>query len=131
VLPELHEMRYGDWEGLRTEDMWADPELQPQLAAFWDDPIGNPPPGGETLDDFAARNLRGWQALAAHAPGEHLLVVAHGGTNRMLIGNALGLPTHTHWGFEIPYACLSRLRVYREPGQRFNVVLAFHNGRAG
>lgn len=130
VIDELHEIRFGDWEGRTTESLWANPEDRAVLQAYWNDGINCPPPGGERLDHFAERVACGWEKLLDEYAEGHVLVVAHGGTNRTLMCNALGLPVTAQWGFEVPYACLSRLRVYREPGQRASVLLAFHNGQA-
>lgn len=60
------ELNFGDWEG-------ADPALLPaeDLARFWDDPDGFPPPGGESWTDLRAdrgRAGRAWRAGVGGLP---------------------------------------------------------------
>ena len=72
VVPELAERNWGELEGRPRE-------LRQR---------GVTPPGGESLEDFSARTLRGLQQIAS---SRLPLIVAHSGTFRVL-GAWLGLP---------------------------------------
>lgn len=108
--PDFQEIDFGEWEGWSPAALF---EAQGErLTAFWRDPRQHPPPGGETLDALEARLARGWQRWVAEPPGARVLVVCHGGVIRVLLAKALGLdPAHLLSRVQVPYACLTRLRV--------------------
>lgn len=103
--PRWRELDFGAWDG-------CDPAALPiaELAAFWDDPESNPPPGGE-----------GWQHLlqrvnaALDDSGEQTLVVTHAGAMRAALCLLLRLNYVQSWAFDLPYAALVSLRIW--PGQ--------------
>ena len=51
-----------------------------------------PFPDGESVPDLAARAWPAFEALVRAHLGSSIAVVAHGGTNRVLLCRALGLP---------------------------------------
>jgi broad specificity phosphatase PhoE len=90
VTSSLREMAMGRWEGLTAEEIKA---REPEAFSDWMSKIGEYPcPEGESVPDLVARS---WpvveRILAAHV-GEHVAVVAHGGTNRVVLCRALRLP---------------------------------------
>lgn len=117
VVPDLREINFGHWEGLTPEQVEArDPG---RLAAFWADAEGHPPPGGELLSAFHHRVAGAWQTLIEAPPAEHLLIVAHGGVIRMMLAEVLGLsPARAMAGFQVPFACRTRVRMDLTPHGR-------------
>lgn len=110
IEPGFREMRFGDWEGrTAAEVMAATPEA---VQRFWRDPLGYPPPGGEPLQDWAAGVTVAWQALLAGHRGQHVLLLSHGGTMRVILCHLLEMPLRRLWRLDIPYATLSRIRIY-------------------
>lgn len=91
----LREMSFGEWEGLtyaQIMEKW--PAL---LQSLYEDPGERCPPGGESANKVRQRATSALaEGLAGH-PGENLVVVAHGGVNRLLLCHALGLPTRQMW----------------------------------
>ena len=75
-VPDLAEMDMGELEGLSGPECLA---RFPEVLAHWRaDPSTTRIPGGETLAQLQARAVPAFRALvAAHAPGERLLVVTH------------------------------------------------------
>jgi broad specificity phosphatase PhoE len=67
----LREFHYGDWE-----DMPADAIEEAALRAYFERPGATRAPGGESWDDVDARVAT---AIARHATGPDLIVVAHMG----------------------------------------------------
>ncbi|MEN1972850.1 histidine phosphatase family protein [Luteimonas sp. MJ204] len=100
------EFDFGDWDGRAGADLPA-----AALAAFHHDPRANPPPNGEAWDVFEARIGRGLQALLASADPGPQLVVSHGGTLRMALALACGLPLVSTWALRIDYGTRLRLRL--------------------
>ena len=115
VHEKLSEIHFGDWEGRSMEEVHqAEPE---RLAAFWADPLNNTPPAAEPLRDFRRRVLTAWQDILRRHVGEHLLITAHGGVNRIIMAEVLGMPLENLFRIEVPYACLTRIVVDREGGE--------------
>ena len=107
--PRFREIGFGDWEGRTPEElMHSDPD---RLDRLWRDPARNTPPGGEGLEAFAARVEAGWNDLLRRHEGRKILLVAHGGVNRVILCHALQIPLHNMFRLEVPFAAMSRIRV--------------------
>ena len=121
-----HEIRNPDqWEGSPIDEIknaWIDANLRP-ISDLWDGM-----PGGETFRDFHQRVVTGLEdALAQlgitrlddghphlwNVPNDdqRVVLVAHGGTNAVVIGYLLGAePTPWEWDrFESPHTGVARL----------------------
>ena len=87
--PSWREMDLGRWSGSsRDEIRELYPEEWRRIAAGEDLPRG----GGETLAAFAARVGDALERLAVRHAGRLVAVVTHGGTIRIALLHALGLP---------------------------------------
>lgn len=122
VVPALREMDMGRWDGLTAAEIT---EREPDAFRDWRARVGEFPfPGGESLGDLLARAWPAFQAMAVAHAGERIAVVAHGGTNRVLLCRALDVPLQRILVFGQDYAALSvlehagggwRLRRLNEP----------------
>ena len=89
-LPALREFSMGRWEGLTAEEIRG---REPGAFDAWMADIGRFQfPEGESLPDVEARAWPAFEAIVARHAGERVLVVAHGGPNRIVLCRALGLP---------------------------------------
>ncbi len=123
IEPRFREIGFGRWEGLTAADIQAtDPQA---LAQFWQDPLCYPPPDGEPLSEASRRVTAGWADMLVHHAGQHLLIVGHGGMMRLVICHLLYIPLNYIWRIDIPYATLTRIKVYGQGGSA-NPVLVFH-----
>lgn len=95
--PTWREFDVGAWEGLTREEVNERyPEEMARLKAGEDIPMG----GGESYGSFSARIDRALGKLRSElAPGQHALVVCHGGVIGTLIAGALGLRGRSRWPF--------------------------------
>jgi alpha-ribazole phosphatase len=109
---DWRELDFGHWDGRSRAAITAKAEGARALAAFYDDPAANPPPGGETWDRLAARVGSALQR-ACELP-EPVLVVTHAGPIRAAIAQACGLPDTALWAFRIAYATRVRLDIGRD-----------------
>ena len=86
----LRELNIGSWEG----KTWA--ELQAGHPAEWQarlaDIVNYRVPRGENLLDLQERIMPAVNRIVARHCGEEVLVVAHGGANRVILLNAIGAP---------------------------------------
>jgi broad specificity phosphatase PhoE len=108
VVTSLREFAMGRWEGLTGEQIR---DLDGAAFAAWmADVPGYQFPDGESLAQLAARAWPAFERIvAAHARGS-IAVVAHGGTNRMILCRALGLGAERLLALGQDYAGLSVLR---------------------
>ena len=111
--PELREISLGCWEGMMPEQIAAcRPE---EFAGYQQDPAGYRPFGGESFQDVHTRAVPFFTHLATCHRGQTILVVAHGGVNRVLLCHVLGMPLAQLRRFEQSYACLNCIVMYDEP----------------
>lgn len=108
VEPQLREIGMGLWEGRRPEEVAAaEPEA---YAAFRTDPVSHRPPEGEPLAALAARVGHVYRRLLKLYPGRRLLIVAHAGVTRAILGQALDAEPAVWYRLRIDYAGVSRIR---------------------
>ena len=107
VVPPLREMAMGRWEGLTADEI---KRREPEAFSTWMASVGEFPfPEGESVPDLAARAWPAFEALVAAHAGAAIAVVAHGGTNRMLLCRALGLPLDRLLSFGQSYGAMNVL----------------------
>jgi 2,3-bisphosphoglycerate-dependent phosphoglycerate mutase len=91
VIPELAEVRLGEWEGgeLRFRTAHGDP----LVATIWEQQRWDVIPGAEDADAFADRVRKGIeQVVAETGPGRVAAAVVHGGVIGELARQATGAP---------------------------------------
>lgn len=89
-LRELRERSVGAWEGLTAEEIKG--RYPSEYTAWRADLLNYRPPGGECLLDVTARVLPALRRLVAAHPGQEIAMLLHGGVNRVILADALGLP---------------------------------------
>lgn len=97
----LDEMDFGSWEGMDYKSLEA---LFPkQWEAWLEDTWNNSPPGGERGRSMAERVESFYRDLRKdiRAGEGSLVIVAHGGSLRMLLCLFLGLPPQRQWAIRI------------------------------
>lgn len=122
VDAQLRELNIGDWEG----KTWS--ELQAQYPQEWqarlDDIVNYQVPQGESLSDLAARVRPVIARIVAAHCGEEVVVVAHGGVNRVILLEAIGAPLDRLFAIEQSYGCLNIIDYYADG----NAVVQLLNG---
>jgi alpha-ribazole phosphatase len=104
------EIDMGEWEGRTMASLH---EEAPQLVArLFDDPSSFEYQGGESFACFTGRVLNAVdQLLMMHGNGE-VVLVAHGGVCRTIIGSALGIPAKNWLRLAQDYSCLNVIDWY-------------------
>jgi len=126
VEHNLREMSFGDWEGVSFEivrERWPD-----LLKIFSRDPHAATP-NGESLQQLADRVLPVWDEIIERHRGQHVLLVAHGGVNRVIIGNILAMTHSALTRVQVPYAGLSRVQIFHHEKHAPWTQLMFMNGK--
>ncbi|UFS72355.1 histidine phosphatase family protein [Geomonas sp. RF6] len=120
----LRELNVGEWEGLSLADIQENRpgELEERLA----DPVNFRMPKGETLVELSERVMPGFREIVERHRGEEVLVVAHGGVNRVILLHAIGAPLGALFNIAQDYCCLNIIDYYADG----NAVVKLLNGGA-
>ncbi len=122
LCPALRELNMGDWEGTTWQDL---KRLYPeQWQARLDDVVHYRAPGGENLLDVLARVRPQMQQIVEGHRGEEVIVVAHGGVNRLILLDAIGAPPERLFSVEQNYGCLNIIDYFADG----NSVVKLVNG---
>ncbi|HWR43292.1 alpha-ribazole phosphatase [Sporomusa sp.] len=95
LVPELREIKFGEWEGLTYEQIserW--PGL---LGKLWTTPDELEIPGGETFHQLKERAAAAIQKIVAAHPEQTVTVVAHGGTIGTILCATLEIHLNHVW----------------------------------
>jgi len=120
----FREISFGDWDGQSFEKVRQ--EDAERFKHYWQDPIQFAPPNAEPMPDFNARVQQAFQNLLAMHKGEHVLLITHGGVVRALISQILASDSVALMRYEVPYACISQIKVYHE-ADNYYPQLVYHN----
>ncbi len=93
------EQSFGDWQGQTWDAMRAaDPVT---YDAFWEDPVGNRTPNGESFADQIARVGAAMDHYTEKHAGSDIVCVSHGGTIRAAVSHALDLQPKSGMGITV------------------------------
>ena len=105
-LPELREMYFGAWEGLSMSEIQD--RYPGELERRKDDPSNYRTPGnGESVRALAERIIPCLEGILDALKGSDILLVGHGGVNRVILCNALGLDLANMISLQQDYGCLN------------------------
>lgn len=117
-VPELREIKFGEWEGLTHEQIQAKwPELINRFFIHTDE---IEIPGGESFRILKERASQAIDHLVAKHPGETIAVVSHGGTIRTILCAALNMHLNYVWGFRLDNTAVN---IIEYQGERAIVTL--------
>lgn len=92
--PALREIEHGHWDGLTREEVEA--RYPGEYSNWEDDPYTFAPEGGESGLAVTARALPTLLSIVKAHPNQHVLVVSHKATIRLLISSLLGFDPRTY-----------------------------------
>lgn len=106
--PDLRELHFGDWDGLRWHDVAArDPDLS---RAYWETPGDVQAPGGESWNQTAQRVSASVDRLTQSHKGAHIIAVAHFGVILTQVQRAMGVDAATVMAHKIDNLSVTTLR---------------------
>ena len=123
----IAEVRYGRWEGMRYQELIADP----YYAEYRQSPVKCPTPGGETIPQVQARGVEAVTRTLRNNPDRRVLFVSHGDIIRTILCHFMGLDLSFFHRLRIDNASISTVQVsgkfaelkflnlLPEPGQAF------------
>lgn len=111
ATPSLREVDFGDWTGLTWE------EIEERYSGAFEKRLKNlpefRPPNGETLLEVRERAWRVMSDAMQNTQGD-VLIIGHGGVNRLLIANAIGLPLQNIFNLGQDHGCVNILECYED-----------------
>lgn len=113
-MRELRERSVGLWEGLTAEEIKS---LYPgEYEAWRADLLSYRPPRGECLFDVHARIIPALHRILSSHPKEMIAMLLHGGVNRIILSDALGLPIRNMFRIDQSFGCLNIIEYFEDGG---------------
>ncbi|MDD3554298.1 MAG: histidine phosphatase family protein [Deltaproteobacteria bacterium] len=111
AAPGLREVDFGDWTGLTWE------QIEEHYAGAFEKRLKNlpefRPPNGETLLEVSKRAWTVMSNAIQNAQGD-VLIIGHGGVNRLLIAKAIGLPLQNIFNLGQDHCCVNIIECYED-----------------
>ncbi len=105
ALRELRERSVGAWEGLTADEIKA--RFPDEYLLWRADLLNYRPPGGECLLDVRDRILPVYRKLLSSHPDQVIALLLHGGVNRVILADALGLDMMNLFRVDQAYGALN------------------------
>jgi len=109
VEPAIAEQNFGDWQGLSFD------QLGNESSTFWLAPASEAPPGGESFREVVERVGPAVARLTDAHRGRDIVAVAHGGSIRAALAQALAIDAERVLSFAIANCSLTRLDHIHDP----------------
>jgi broad specificity phosphatase PhoE len=104
-VPGLRERSFGIWEGMTFTEI---EERYPREFKAWaENPLKYNPIGGESTLDASLRVTHAMENILESHPGEGIAIIAHGGVNRILLCQILGIPLENIFRIEQDYGAVN------------------------
>ncbi|UCD35613.1 MAG: histidine phosphatase family protein [Nitrospiraceae bacterium] len=109
----LKERSFGLWEGMSFDEIR---ERWPDAFASWaENPLRFSPLEGESTLDVRDRALQAFYEIARRHGEDDIAIVAHGGINRVILCEILGMPFENIFRIEQDFAALNVIELWDYP----------------
>ncbi len=108
----LRERNFGRWEGMTFEEIarhWPD-----AFENWKSDPLRFHPPEGESTLEVKHRVMEAVQDILKAHRGKQVFIVAHGGVNRVLLCEFMGLDLRHIFRIEQDFGCINVVDIYED-----------------
>ena len=106
----LKEIHAGRWEALTVDEVQE--QFPGEFEERFSDIVNFRIPGGENLLDARIRSLTAIKELVERHKGQEIAIVAHGGINRIILCEAMGLDLKHLLRIEQGFGCLNIIDYY-------------------
>lgn len=113
IMPALRERNFGLWEGMSFDEIkakWPD-----AFNAWAANPLEFSPMDGESTIKVKERALKAFNDIIGKHQGENIAIVSHGGINRVILCDLLGIPLENIFRVEQDYGCLNIVEIWDYP----------------
>ncbi len=108
LVPAIREIDFGEVEGLGWKEALEKMGGAPARMINW---VDNRFPGGENLLEFRERVIPAYRKIIEQSSGE-IAMFAHGGTNRMVLCEELGIDLKNFFTLDQGYACVNIIEYF-------------------
>ncbi|MFQ5443921.1 MAG: alpha-ribazole phosphatase [Nitrospinales bacterium] len=124
TYPELRELSVGKWEGLSVDEVNRryPGELEERMKNISSFQVE----GGESIQELQTRVLEKFQKIVTQHEEESIVVVAHGGVNRIILFHHLEIPLNNFFRMKQDFAAINILQFYSG-----SAVIEMINGSSG
>jgi len=120
IMPEFRERHFGRWEGMTFDEI---NNLYPDDFKNWaSDPLRFSPIDGESTLDVSNRIMPALETLINKQPEKNMLILAHGGVNRVILCNLLKIPLEHVFRIEQDFAALNIIEFYNNHRGTYPVI---------
>lgn len=112
ALRSLRERSVGKWEGLTAEEILQ--RFPEEYSAWRGDLLHYRPPEGECLLDVRNRVYPEYLRLVRLHPGQEIAMLLHGGVNRIILAESLGLDLNNLFRIDQSFGGLNIIDYYED-----------------
>lgn len=112
TISEFRERHFGNWEGMTFEEIAK--EYPGDFKAWAQNPLEFSPLGGESTISVSNRAMPVFYKLLSRDVNSLIVIVAHGGINRVMLCNILNTSLENIFKIEQDFACLNEIEFYNE-----------------
>lgn len=113
LIPEFREIDYGEWEGLRVEEIKR--KYGREFFARWrKDPYHIQVPGGENLKAVESRVIPAFNKIISCRDDNVVAIVAHNTVNRIILCNLLGISLQRYRSIKQDNACCNIILIQED-----------------
>lgn len=112
IVPDFRECSFGHWEGMTFDKIMQ--TYPGELDAWAMDPLKFFPVGGESIMDVRSRVMPVFYNIIAKKSGKKIAIVAHGGVNRIILCELMGIPLQNIFRIEQDFSALNVCVFYDE-----------------
>jgi broad specificity phosphatase PhoE len=125
MAADFRERHFGIWEGMSFLEIR---DRHPgEFDAWASNPLEHSPPGGESTLEVRERVSAALASILAGHAGEKIAVIGHGGVNRIILCEIMGLPLEHMFRIEQDWACVNIIEFW----ERYPVVKLLNGGACG
>lgn len=113
IIEGLRERDFGEWEGMSFDEIrerWPD-----AFDAWAADPVRFSPLQGESTLDVRERAMKAFNEIVSGDNGGSIAIVAHGGINRVILSELLGIPLENIFRIEQDFGALNIIELWDYP----------------
>jgi broad specificity phosphatase PhoE len=120
---DFREIHFGEWEGQLVSEVWKND--QEFVMQYYSQPGSVTPVDGEHIQAVQDRVVAAFTKVLTDYKNQHVLVVQHGGTIRLLLAHLMQSPLTAITRIEVAYASMTRIKVFHH-GDSFSPMILGH-----
>jgi alpha-ribazole phosphatase len=125
VIDGLRERNFGIWEGMTFDEIKT--QYPAEFEAWATNPLKHSPIGGESTNEVSERVTRALDDVLGRHAGEggcNIVIVAHGGVNRIMLCHLMGVPLENFFRIEQDNAAINIIEFW----ERYPVIKLLNGG---